>query len=154
MVASNGDRRRISRKTLRPPTPESKTPIGRGSDTASVSHRGVDRGATKKRQRHPSYIAAHGRVWARDDERHAFVVGLDDKAPVGHNLKVGPSAQSPGQLIVTDAAARVSPVDDELHLIRRVADGGEDLGDGDCVVNRRRVVCLSLIHISEPTRPY
>src|SRR5450756_2382323 len=141
MVDSNGDRDRISRKTVRPPTPESNTPMGRGSDTASVSHRSVDWGATKKRQRHPSYVAADGRVRARDDERHAFVVRLDYKAPVGYNLKVGPSAQSPGQLIVADATARVRPVHEVLHLVRRVADGGEDIGHGDCVVNRRRVVC-------------
>src|SRR5450756_1051845 len=107
MVASNGDRRRISRKTVRPPTPESNTPMGRGSDTASVSHRSVDRGAAKKRQRHPPYVAAHGRIRARDDKRHAFVVRLDYQAPVGYNLKVGPPAESPGQLIVTDTAARV-----------------------------------------------
>src|SRR5664279_5839126 len=126
MVDSKGDRRRISRRTVRPPTPESKTPMGLGSDTASASHRSVDRGAADKRLGNASDVPTDRRVRARNDKGHAFVVGLDDQPAVGDNLKVGPSAQRPGQFVVTYATTRIGPVHQVLHLLRRVADGVEN----------------------------
>src|SRR6478672_11903633 len=81
MVDSSGLRRRISRRTVRPPTPESKTPMGRGSDTESAagSARGGEgraapggcgrRGDAEQRSRDLDRVAAHvrarfgGHVW-------------------------------------------------------------------------------------------
>ena len=84
--------------------------------------------------------AAHRGVRAGDDERHALVVRLDDESPVGDDLEVRPAAERSRQLVPVDAAARVGPVDQVVDLLGRVADRGEDLGHGDRVVDRRRVV--------------
>src|SRR6185369_3775189 len=85
MVDSSGFRRRISRRTVRPPTPESKTPIGRGSVTApSAPRRDGDAQAVDREEvarDAPHVLADLGRR-VREDERHALVVRLDDEDPV------------------------------------------------------------------------
>src|ERR687896_1681568 len=99
MVDSSGRRRRISERTVRPPTPESKTPIGRGSacrSTVSRSVPGERWGALLelggKRGGDAPDPLADRRVGTRGDERDALVVGEENQPPVGDDLEVDRSA--------------------------------------------------------------
>jgi hypothetical protein len=66
---------------------------------------------------HSAHVPADRRIGAGDHEGHAFVVGLDDQAPVRHDFEVGPPTQRPGQLVAADAAARVRSVDQVVDLL-------------------------------------
>src|ERR1035437_6881456 len=104
MVDSAGSRRRISRRTVRPPTPESNTPIGRGSDTPSVSHRSGNR-ASHDDLGAPLHVPADGGIRTGYDKWHAFVVGLDHQTSIRDDFEVRPATQRPRQLVPADADA-------------------------------------------------
>src|SRR6476661_8468797 len=91
MVDSAGERRTISRRTVRPPTPESKTPIGRGSAIADSGPpgRGGDPAGVEDLPRDAHHVLGDGGVRAGEDERHTLVVRLDDEDAVGHDTMLG-----------------------------------------------------------------
>src|SRR6478735_1825574 len=91
MVDSAGERRTISRRTVRPPTPESKTPIGRGSAIADSGPpgRGGDPAGVEDLARDAHHILRDRSIRAGEDERHTLVVALDDEHAIRHDAMLG-----------------------------------------------------------------
>ena len=126
---SPGSRRWISDRTVRPPTPESKTAIGRwsGETTAAVSGRPRPRpvcgGARGGRRRCCGRPSRSGRRAGRD-ERHALVVGGQDqpRRTRPRSRCAGRAPPPPPRLM---PPRRIGAVEDDRQLGRRVADGGE-----------------------------
>src|SRR4029079_4594109 len=111
-VGSRGVRRMISRKTVSPPTPESKTPIGRGSDTGPLAAPGTDRdsrGADQLR-RDTHQVLRDRRRGVGQDERHTLVVRPDDELAVGHDLVLRDAPQGALEILRLDAARAIRPV--------------------------------------------
>src|SRR6185369_6868880 len=110
MVDSSGLRRRISRRTVSPPTPESKTPIGRESvtDAATRSARGGERrsasraggrcGDAEECTRHLDGVAAHVGARLGDDVRRALVAGGADDLALGSDAVFGLAAERRAQV--------------------------------------------------------
>src|SRR6186997_1366181 len=122
MVDSWGVRRRISWRTVRPPTPESKTPIGRGSDTgvlATAGHRRHPR-AVEDLAGDPDDVLADRRARVGQDERHALVVRADDELAARHDLVLRDPPKRPMQVARVDAAGAIDAVDEVADLRRRV----------------------------------
>src|SRR5690349_12403882 len=114
MVDSSGLRRRISRRTVSPPTPESKTPIGResvtdaatrsarGGERRSASRSGRRRGNAEEGTRHLDRVAAHVRAGLRDHVWRALVAGGPDDLALGTDPVFG---------LATERGAQVGRVD-------------------------------------------
>src|SRR6188508_301653 len=96
----------ISRRTVSPPTPESKTPIGRGSDTDSLLTPGADRHARRAHQLggDAADVPAHGGIRVGQHERHALVVRAHDQLAVGDDAVFGHPTEGALEVVWRDPA--------------------------------------------------
>src|SRR5687768_12314635 len=135
-VDSAGMRRTTSRRTVRPPTPESKKPIARLSLMLSrllwrvaASRPGCDCLSLCPRCPHIAHqplrdaphVVADERVRPQLDERFAAVVRLGDKQSVAHHLVVCRSPYPLLERALGHAARRVGAVDQIADLVVREA---------------------------------
>src|SRR5687768_9765995 len=142
MVDSPGVRRRISRRTVRPPTPESKTPMGLESVTRAdapprpaAQTRPLPRGrelgpptagpparSGDELARDVDDVQADAGIGLGDHERRALVAGRAHDRAVRADLVLRLAPEGLAQVGRVDARTRVGAVHEVLDLARRVAD--------------------------------
>src|ERR1044071_1435600 len=131
MVDSPGVRRRISRRTVRPPTPESKTPIGRESVTGEGYRHVGDRAPVwivgslaRSREGRPARgrcraqqgpgdlddVLADAGVRLGGHERRALVARRADDLALGADLELRLAAEGLAQVGRVDARGRVGAI--------------------------------------------
>src|SRR5437773_4585225 len=135
MVASCGSCLRSSFSTVRPPTPESNTPIGRALRSATRGYCAAARSSIAapllallrdERVREGFDRLAHGRGRARQDERVLLVDRLGDQLPIGRDLADDRQVERVFEAALRHARRGVGLVhDEEDRLLALVAEGLE-----------------------------
>src|SRR3989304_4723590 len=118
MGVAAGERRRTPRRPASPPTPESNTPIGRGSDIRPSARAGRDRrlpGSDQRRDNAVDVLADAG-LRVGEDERDALVVGRNYDGPIRPDMVFGYPPKGVGELCRVDPGVRIGAVDQVLDL--------------------------------------